>query len=151
MPGSDGFFRASAGAVILDGQGKVLALRRKQTPGHPWQLPQGGIGFDEAPEDAAWREVKEETGLSPSHLELVARSREWLVYELPTEYRSAKVGWGQAQRWFLFRARPGAPVRPDQEEFDAYQWLAPEDLVGRAVAFRVPIYRQVFSEFAAWL
>jgi putative (di)nucleoside polyphosphate hydrolase len=151
MPGSSGFFRANAGAVIIGAGGKVLALRRKDTPEPAWQLPQGGIGFDEAPEAAAWREVHEETGLAKGDLELLAWSKEWLVYELPAEYRNRKVGWGQAQRWFLFHLRKGASVRPDDQEFDDFRWIAPEELLTHTVSFRASVYRRVFAEFAAWL
>lgn len=148
---NDGYFRASAAAVVINGDRRVLALRRRDTPGEAWQMPQGGIGFDETPADAVWRELREETSLTSDDLELLASFREWLVYELPTAFRSAKVGWGQAQRWFLLRAKLGAEVRPDGKEFAAFAWFTPEELVDRVVEFRRPVYRRVFSEFAGWL
>lgn len=147
----DGYFRASAGAMVIDSQRRVLALRRKGTPEEAWQMPQGGIGMDEEPEHAAWRELEEETGLTATDVELLEVSREWLVYELPATFRSPKVGWGQAQRWFLFRARPGARVRPDSKEFDAFRWITHAELLSRVVEFRRPVYVRVFSEFAHWL
>ena len=148
---NDGYFRASAGAIVIDGQKRVLALRRKGTAEEAWQMPQGGIGKDEAPEHAAWRELQEETGLTSADLELLGASREWLVYELPAAFRSPKVGWGQAQRWFLFHARQGAKVRPDSKEFDAFEWVTYAELLSRVVEFRRPVYVRVFSEFANWL
>lgn len=148
---SDGYFRASAGAVVINHQRRVLALRRKDAPEEAWQMPQGGIGFDEAPADAVWRELREETGLTHGDLELLAWSREWLVYELPEALRSAKVGWGQAQRWFLFRARPGADIRPDEREFNAFEWFTSSELIEGVVEFRRPVYRRLFAEFAPWL
>jgi putative (di)nucleoside polyphosphate hydrolase len=147
----DGYFRAGAGAVILDGHGKVLALRRKGPRAMDWQMPQGGIGYSETPLDAVWREVQEETGLTRNDVELLSQASDWTLYELPTAFRSNKVGWGQAQRWFLFRAKPGATVTPDGIEFDAFSWRTPAELVAGVVAFRVPVYQRVFAEFAAWL
>ena len=147
----DGYFRASAGAVVINEERRVLALRRRDTPGDAWQMPQGGIGFDEVPGDAVWRELREETGLARGDLELLAASQEWLVYELPRPFRSAKVGWGQAQRWFLLRATRGAAVEPDGKEFVAFDWFAPAELVERVVEFRRSVYRRVFAEFAQWL
>ena len=149
---NDGYFRASAGAIVIDSQKRVLALRRKGTAEEAWQMPQGGIGKDEAPEHAAWRELQEETGLTWAELsELLGASREWLVVqELPEAFGSPKVGWGQAQRWFLFRARPGAKVRPDSKEFDAFEWVTHAGLLSRVVERR-PVYVRVFSEFANWL
>jgi putative (di)nucleoside polyphosphate hydrolase len=126
-------------------------MRRKSVPEVAWQLPQGGIRFSETPTDAVWREVEEETGLTRRDIELVAQSREWIVYELPAAFRSSKVGWGQAQRWFLFRATSPVTVRPDGNEFDAFDWLTPAELIARTIAFRVPVYTRVFAEFEKWL
>ncbi len=51
-------FHHSAGAVVVD-EGMCLVIRR----GHEWAYPKGHIERDEAPEDAARREVREETGI----------------------------------------------------------------------------------------
>jgi putative (di)nucleoside polyphosphate hydrolase len=139
--------------MIIGEGNRVLAFRRKGTPSKEktWQMPQGGIGIDETPTDAVWRELREEAGLTPDDLELVTACDQWIVYEVPKEYRSPKVGWGQAQRWFLFRAKSGLVVNTDGAEFDAYAWLTPAELLTRAVEFRKPVYERVFSEFSDWL
>jgi 8-oxo-dGTP diphosphatase len=54
------YFHDSAGAVVLV-DGKCLVIRRADRD--EWVLPKGHMGRDEPPEDAAVREVKEETGL----------------------------------------------------------------------------------------
>jgi putative (di)nucleoside polyphosphate hydrolase len=149
---SDAFFRAGVGALVVDDAGRILVLRRKTAPDRAWQLPQGGIGFAETPLDALYRELAEETGLLRSHVEVVASTNDWWLYELPVQYRNAKVGWGQAQRWYLCRLLvPRAMVRPDQIELAEADWVAPDQLAARAVAFRVPIYRRLIAEFASYL
>lgn len=145
---SDAFFRAGVGAVVIDDLRRILVLRRKGTRDGAWQLPQGGIGTDETPLDAFYRELKEETGLVRADVEVLAFTSEWWVYELPLEYRNAKVGWGQAQRWFLCRLLVSRDaVRPDQVEFEKADWVTPDTLVARAVEFRALIYRRLISEF----
>lgn len=53
-------------AIILNKDGKLLALRRTETaPSGPlrWDLPGGNLDFGEDPTKGIIREVKEETGL----------------------------------------------------------------------------------------
>ena len=144
---SAAFFRANVGACVTDGKGRVLALRRRGVSEAAWQMPQGGIDDGETPREAVQRELEEETGLRASEVDVVAEFPEWLVYELPSEYRRPKVGWGQAQKWFLLRASAGVSVKPDGKEFDAFEWLSPDELLSRVVAFRQPVYQRLF---AAW-
>ena len=57
-------FRAGVVTVVRRGDGRVLAFERVDAPGE-WQLPQGGLEKGEAPVEAAWRELGEETGSRP--------------------------------------------------------------------------------------
>jgi len=51
-------------SVLLERDGKVLMLQRKQEPlKNYWVLPGGFINYEETPKQAAIREAKEETGL----------------------------------------------------------------------------------------
>ena len=53
-----------AGGVILDGQGRVLLVRRANPPAAgTWSLPGGRIEPGETPEQAVVREILEETAL----------------------------------------------------------------------------------------
>ena len=98
------YFRAGVGAVIADADGAVLALERSDVAG-AWQLPQGGWESGETVEQAVFREIEEETGLTRRRLILVERYPEPLIYELPRECQSVKAGLGQVQYWFLMRLR----------------------------------------------
>ena len=143
----DAFFRASVGACVTDGKGRVLALRRRGVADEAWQMPQGGIDAGETPREAVLRELEEETGLRAADVAIVAEFPEWLVYELPLEYRRPKVGWGQAQKWFLLRANEGVTVKPDGKEFDAFEWVKPQELLSRVVMFRRGVYGKVFESW----
>lgn len=145
---STAFFRANVGACVVDAKGRVLALKRKAVPENAWQMPQGGIEAGEDPRAAVRRELQEETGLLPHEVEIVAEHPDWLVYELPIEYRNPKVGWGQVQKWFLLRALPTAIVRPDGREFEDCAWLTPADLMPLVVEFRRATYERVFALLA---
>ncbi len=52
-------FIESAGGIVFNKYGQILFLRKSQI----WDLPKGKIEVGETPQEAAIREVKEETGL----------------------------------------------------------------------------------------
>lgn len=144
------FFRASTGIAVLDDAGRVLALERYELPGS-WQLPQGGLDDGEEPIDAARRELREETGLSWQQVELLGVHPRWLTYELEPDMRKPDTGRGQAQKWIVVRlvdrdARIDlgqVDQRKGRPEFRAYEWMSVEDLVAKAVPFRVPVYEEL--------
>jgi 8-oxo-dGTP diphosphatase len=58
--------------TVEDDALKVLLIRRVQEPfGGRWALPGGFIRLDESLRRAAWRELKEETGVSAGFLEQI--------------------------------------------------------------------------------
>jgi putative (di)nucleoside polyphosphate hydrolase len=55
-------YRLNVGIVLLNARGQVFWARRIQRDG--WQFPQGGMNTDETPDEAMYRELVEETGIS---------------------------------------------------------------------------------------
>ena len=142
------YFRAGAGAVIIDRDRKVLTLERADAPG-AWQMPQGGLEISEEPLQAVYREILEETCIPDSGLSLLATYPDLLAYELPVEMRSPKTGRGQVQRWFLFElTTPDAVIELDKgAEFVDWRWMMPDQLLATAVTFRRPLYEKLFDYF----
>lgn len=140
------YFRAGAGAVILNGRGLVLALERADAPG-AWQLPQGGLEEGETQLQAVVREVLEETGILENNLELLETSPRPLVYELPDRFRNERTGRGQVLSWFLFRlkGRDSEPAVIPGREFRAWNWVQFQWLRQQIADFRKPVYEQLWS------
>lgn len=142
------YFRAGAGAAIINDRGLVLALERSDVPGS-WQLPQGGLKESESPLQAMLREVWEETGIPKNDLDLLDTYPEPLAYELPAEAWSKKTGRGQVGYWFLVRFQ-GADDSIDvrrSHEFTSWQWIPFAHLLARVVDFRKPVYRRLSERF----
>lgn len=138
-------FRAGVVAVVRNSSDEVLVFERSDVPG-AWQLPQGGVDVGEAPGDAIWRELGEETGLGADDVDLVAEHAEWVVYEFPAEVRRDGKRLGQAQRWYTFRVKADVVVpTPDQVEFVNWQWVRADWLVDHVVEFRREAYRRVLQ------
>lgn len=137
-------FRAGVVAVVRRSDGQIMAFERADARG-AWQLPQGGIESGESPEQAAWRELWEETGLSKRDVRLVEQTPHWTIYEWPQEMRTSD-RIGQAHRWFFFETLDDdvAPS-PDGREFTDWRWMRAPDLIDCVVEFRRGPYAQVLG------
>jgi len=150
--------RPCVGIALLGRSGRLFAGQRVDNMADAWQMPQGGIDKGESPREAAMRELAEETGLGPTHVELLAEHPEWLDYDLPPELQGRIWGGryrGQTQRWFLLRMLAAdSAVRidgHDSREFRCWDWLSQEQLMAKVVAFKRPVYARVLEEFGPWI
>jgi putative (di)nucleoside polyphosphate hydrolase len=149
-------FRPNVGIVLLNSRNQVFWGKRLRT--HSWQFPQGGIKYGESPEQAMFRELHEEVGLVPDHVRILARTRDWLRYEVPEHYirKDARGHYrGQKQIWFLLKLLgrdSDMNLRAtDHPEFDAWRWndyWVPLDVV---IEFKRGVYQLALTELARFL
>ena len=149
-------FRPNVGIILLNQRSQVFWGKRIRT--HSWQFPQGGIDRGENPEQAMFRELHEEVGLMPQHVQLLARTRDWLRYEVPDRFirRDARGHYkGQKQIWFLLQLVGydwNLNLRAtDHPEFDAWRWndyWVPLDVV---VEFKRGVYEMALTELARFV
>ena len=106
-------------------------------------------------EEAAFRELHEEIGLSPSDVELISQTTRWLRYRLPAKYvrrNRHPMCIGQKQRWFLLRLkREDAQFdfgRTPEPEFDQYRWVNFWEPVREVIYFKRAVYVQALTELA---
>ena len=150
-------FRANVGIVLIRDDRQVFLGGR--TGGRGWQFPQGGVLLNESPEQALFRELKEEIGLEQSDVEIIASTRHWLRYRLPQQYvrRNAQPPCiGQKQRWFLLRFT-GSEDRlhfdsTNTPEFDRWRWVDYWTPVREVIYFKRAVYVRALDELAyrAW-
>lgn len=154
-------YRPCVGVMLVNPQGLVFVGKRIDMRGQPsegdfWQMPQGGVDKGEDLEAAAYRELAEETGINANLAQLIARTREEVLYDLPDELMGRLWGgkWrGQRQHWFLARfSGEDTDVRLDAHdpaEFSEWRWADPETLPDLIVPFKKRVYRSVLDEFRA--
>lgn len=136
-------------AMAVVKRGRLLLLERVR-PADSWQVPQGGIDAGEDAEEAMWRELKEETGILPDMARVWARTRDYLAYTIPSDYRKHDSYLGQKQLWFLleFQASDrnihfGNMRRP---EFTAWRWSGYWNAIHHAIFFKRDVYRAALLE-----
>lgn len=149
-------FRPNVGIILLNQRSQVFWGKRIRT--HSWQFPQGGIDRGENPEQAMFRELHEEVGLMPQHVQVLARTRDWLRYEVPDRFirRDARGHYkGQKQIWFLLQLVGhdwDLNLRAtDHPEFDAWRWndyWVPLDVV---VEFKRGVYEMALTELSRFV
>ncbi len=154
---SEAAYRPCVGILILNQAGQVFVGQRVDQVVEAWQPPQGGIDPGEEPLATALRELGEETGIAANKVELIAATQHELLYDLPEELagRVWKGKWrGQRQRWFLFRflGEDGdIDIATEHQEFRAWRWVAPHEIVDLAVDFKRQLYVDVLAAFAGHL
>jgi putative (di)nucleoside polyphosphate hydrolase len=149
-------FRPNVGIILCNDNNEVLWAQRAQHDS--WQFPQGGIKVDETPEQAVYRELMEEVGLAPEHVELLGMTSGWLRYRLPKRYLrygNKPLCIGQKQRWFLLRLTGSESdvnlTRHDKPEFDDWRWENYWQPAKEIVFFKRRVYEKALHELAPLL
>jgi len=144
-------YRANVGIILTNGSGKLLWARRKGKRG--WQFPQGGIDKGENAEQAMYRELQEEVGLSAEDVKILGRTRGWLHYKLPKRFQRLNniiPVIGQKQQWFLLRLLSDeSKVKLDNmkhPEFDKWRWVNYWYPVSNVIYFKQKVYRKALQQ-----
>lgn len=151
-------YRPNVGVALFRPDGRVWIGRRvgatlpetgQSMPEWLWQMPQGGIDAGEDLAAAAFRELKEETGVVSARL--LTLTPGWLVYDFPNG-RNRHHWRGQRQKWaaMLFEGEDSeiALDGDHMQEFDQWRWAELEETARLIVPFKRPIYEDVVRAFA---
>jgi 8-oxo-dGTP pyrophosphatase MutT (NUDIX family) len=110
----------SAGGLVVaerdDGPWVVLIAHRSTGGALQWTLPKGGLEDGEALEEAAVREVREETGLDAEVVDTLGVVDYWFVW------RPDRVRYHKFVHYFLMRHLGGDMAARDDEAEDVV-WL----------------------------
>lgn len=148
----DDGYRPNVGVIICNRRGQVFWAKRYGQ--HSWQFPQGGVSDGETPEQAMFRELYEEVGLTKQDVKILAVTRHWLRYKLPKRlirWEQKPLCIGQKQKWFLLRLECDESKvnmnSTNHPEFDGWSWVSYWYPVRQVVAFKREVYRKAMTEF----
>jgi putative (di)nucleoside polyphosphate hydrolase len=150
-------YRPCAGVMLLNAGGLAFAGQRIDTTMEAWQMPQGGIDPGEDAEQAALRELGEEIGVGPEHVELIAQAPGEFFYDLPDDLigKVWKGKWrGQRQKWFLYRflgEDTDINLATPHPEFVSWRWVDPYEFPALIVPFKRQLYEDVIAAFSGHL
>ncbi len=152
MIDKDGF-RHGIGIILVNANRQVFLAKRIGK--EAWQFPQGGLKEEETPEQGMLRELKEEIGLLPEDVKVLASTRRWLRYRLPkrlVRHYSKPLCIGQKQKWFLLRLLNNDAkfnlTETDSPEFDSWAWVSYWYPLTQVVSFKKRVYNLAMREFA---
>ncbi len=149
-------YRPNVGIILCNSHNQVFWGKRIRE--HAWQFPQGGINYGESPEQAMYRELMEEIGLEPKHVQILGRTRDWLRYEVPSSW--VKREWrgsykGQKQIWYLLRMvgrDTDVKLRASEHpEFDAWRWSDYWVPLEDVIEFKREVYKSALNELSTHL
>jgi putative (di)nucleoside polyphosphate hydrolase len=150
-------YRPCVGVMLINPAGLIFAGQRVDSPTAAWQMPQGGIDDGEKPRAAALRELWEETGVTADLVEFVAKTDDWVTYDLPPDLLGRVWGGkyrGQRQKWFLYRFTghdDQVNIATAHPEFARWKWTRAEEMLAAIVPFKRDVYAQVVAAFRPYL
>lgn len=149
-------FRHGVGIILVNSRRQLFLAKRIGKDA--WQFPQGGMMDNETPEESMYRELKEEIGLKPDDVKVIASTKRWLRYRLPKRlirYHSKPLCIGQKQKWFLLRLMNNDATfdltATGSPEFDSWAWVSYWYPLSQVVAFKRRVYNMAMKEFASYV
>jgi 8-oxo-dGTP pyrophosphatase MutT (NUDIX family) len=119
----------AAGGLVLNDKKEILAIYRRKS----WDLPKGKIDAGETIEEAAIREVQEETGLHRLRI-IRALPASFHTYRLPTGKRILK-----KTSWYLMETSDEKLTPQTEEDIEKAVWNKPRDII----AGNYPMYKTI--------
>ncbi len=145
-------YRLNVGIILLNHANQVFWGKRKNEDS--WQFPQGGVLNYEKLEEAMYRELYEEVGLIHKHVDIIARTKDWLFYDVPNSHKKLTFK-GQKQIWYLLRfigEDSDINIKSHKEqEFDAWRWVNYWQCIDEVIYFKYAVYHAALTYLAKFI
>jgi len=124
-------FRKGVSALIINKKQEFLLVNLESFELHFFAVPGGGLENNESLEDAAYREIEEELGISKKSLEFIGQCKEPLQFKFKTIKlnRDGKEYEGSERYFFGFSFTGNDnEIKLQESEVRAYKWVPFNDL-----------------------
>ncbi len=145
-------YRPNVAAIVLSPKYpltcEIFIANRNDMRNSVWQFPQGGIDQGESPEDALYRELREEIGTDL--IEIIAEYPEWMSYDFPNKTSKKMYPFdGQKQKYFLVKLKADAIINLEtkEPEFMEYKYVSYSNIFDDISHMKKPIYKKVLDHF----
>ena len=144
-------YRANVGIILVNTNGSLFWARRIGE--NAWQFPQGGIRETESAEQAVFRELQEEVGVTEKSVEMIGCTQDWLRYKIPEHLlrrHQTPCCIGQKQRWYMLRfigkESDVCLDSSDKPEFDQWRWVDQLEPPRSVISFKRSVYAEALKE-----
>ena len=145
-------YRPNVAAIVLSSEYPqtcdVFIATRVDIQNDSWQFPQGGIDEGEKPEEALYRELREEIGTD--NVSIVAVHPDWISYDFPKTVAKKMVPFdGQIQKYYLVKLNHGAVINLKTKipEFSKYKFVPSSNIFDFVTYFKRTVYKEVLHYF----
>jgi putative (di)nucleoside polyphosphate hydrolase len=124
-------FRKGVSALIMNNKNEFLLVNLESFEDKYFAIPGGGVEGEESLEDAVYREIQEELGITSQSLEPVGVCKESLQFRFKTKklYRN-DVEYDGSERYFFGFKFMGdeSGIKLQEGEIRSYKWVSYETL-----------------------
>ncbi len=124
-------FRKGVSALIINSKNEFLLVNLGTFMAHFFAIPGGGLGLKESLEDAVYREIEEELGLTKNKLDLIGKSKKPLkfIFKIKKLNRDSVEYDGSERHFFGFKfIGNDNEIKLQEGEIRSYKWVPYEDL-----------------------
>ncbi|MFH1111701.1 MAG: RNA 2',3'-cyclic phosphodiesterase [Patescibacteria group bacterium] len=118
---SVGKYRVNVSICLINNKNEVFLIKSGLFPGEHWQLPQGGAEQGETIEQAARRELKEETNID--NFEIIKVGEQSSKYRFPRVDETAEIIGQEQHPIYLKFLGKNTDIRLNYREAVEYKWV----------------------------